>query len=330
MDEGNVLAMADLQDVREGARRVANNIGRVMIGKERAVELALTALLAGGHLLIEDVPGVGKTVLAKSLARSLDCSFHRVQCTPDLLPADITGSSIYNQGRGEFEFKPGPIFTQLLLIDEINRATPRTQSALLEAMEERQVTTDQGSMTLPQPFMVLATQNPVELEGTFILPEAQLDRFLMQITIGYPTGEEDHLLLTRFARTDPLAELNPVLEAHQLAAMQQLCRTVLVGEAARQYAIDLVHATRRHPAVILGASPRALLNLARAAQALAALRGRAYVLPDDLKYLAGPVLAHRLITGMESTLKEIKPREIIEAIISELPVPVEDEAGGGR
>jgi MoxR-like ATPase len=306
------------------ARSVAQNVGRVIVGKEAVVELALVALLSNGHLLIEDIPGVGKTMLAKSLARSLGCTFRRIQCTPDLLPADITGSSVFNQKRFDFEFKPGPIITQVLLVDEINRATPRTQSALLEAMEERQVTTEQGTVLLPRPFLVLATQNPVELEGTFLLPEAQLDRFMLKVDIGYPAVEEDRAILDRFNKGNPLERLESVASGEEILESQSLCRDVEVSLAVRDYIIELIRATRRHPKIELGASPRAMLNLFHASQSLAALRGRSYVLPDDVKYLVPHILGHRLITGLESSLKGAKVSDLCGEIIEAVAVPVED------
>jgi len=306
-------AMAALQD----------NIERVIVGKRRVAELAVTALLCEGHILIEDVPGIGKTLLARSIARSMGCSFRRVQSTPDLLPSDLTGTYVYNQRSGEFEFRPGPVFSQVLLADEINRATPRTQSALLEAMEERQVTVEGETKPLPRPFLVLATQNPVELEGTFPLPEAQLDRFLLRLRMGYPTKEEDAEILERFTASSPLEDLAPVLRADELLDLQQDIRQVLVHEDLRAYIIDLVHATRQHPEVDLGASPRAMLGLHRAAQALAAVRGRAFVMPDDIKYLAPFVLEHRIIPKAQSNLRGLTSAEILADVVNHVPVPVE-------
>jgi MoxR-like ATPase len=285
-----------VQKIKDIGTRVKGNVERVIVGKGEAVELAIVALLCEGHILIEDIPGIGKTMLAKSLARSLGCSFRRIQCTPDLLPSDVTGSYIFNQKTTEFEFKPGPIMTQIVLVDEINRATPRTQSALLEAMQEYQITAEGETKPLPRPFMVMATQNPIELEGTFPLPEAQLDRFLLNIRMGYPTAEDDRVILARFRRADPLEELTPVVTAEELLEMQEACREIRISEDVEDYIIRLTHASREQESVQLGASPRAMLALYHASQTLAALRGRAFVIPDDVKYLATPVLGHRIIS----------------------------------
>ena len=311
------------QPLAPAVRRVVENVGRVIVGKGDVVELMLVALLCEGHVLIEDVPGIGKTMLARSIARSLDCTFRRVQCTPDLLPADITGTYIYNQRTSDFEFRPGPVFTQVLLADEINRATPRTQSALLEAMEERQVTAEGDTRPLPRPFVVLATQNPIELEGTFPLPEAQLDRFLLRVSMGYPSEEDDRLILDRFAESSPLDELPAVLNADELLGLQQQCRRVRVEESIREYIIALVHATRAHPQVELGGSPRAMLALFRSAQALAAIRGFDYVLPDHVKYLAPYVLEHRLLLRTQSHLRGLAPKEVLREVLDSVPAPVE-------
>ncbi|MDP6494341.1 MAG: MoxR family ATPase [Dehalococcoidia bacterium] len=291
------------QTIVTAARKIQDNIELVVVGKAEVVELVLVTVLCEGHVLIEDVPGIGKTLLARSVARSLGCTFRRIQCTPDLLPSDVTGTYIYNQKTSDFEFRPGPIFAQVLLADEINRATPRTQSAFLEAMEERQVTAEGNTRPLLRPFLVLATQNPVELEGTFPLPEAQLDRFLMRVRMGYPNEEQDALIMERFAQVNPIEDLDSVLTAEQLLEIQQACRDVLVEPDVRQYIIKLVHATRGHPQVELGASPRAMLGLLRTAQALAAVRGRNYVIPDDVKYLAPFVLEHRIIPHAQSHLR---------------------------
>jgi MoxR-like ATPase len=293
------------------------------------VELAIVALLCEGHILFEDVPGLGKTVLAKSLAKSLGCSFRRIQCTPDLLPSDITGTYIFNQKTADFEFRPGPVMSQVVLADEINRATPRTQSALLEAMQERQVTTEGETRTLPRPFLVMATQNPIELEGTFPLPEAQLDRFLMKIQIGYPSAEDDRLILSRFRSADPLDELQEVVAAAELLKMQKECREVRVAADVEDYIIRLVHATRQHDAVELGASPRAMLALYNASQAFAAIRGRSFVTPDDIKYLVTPVLIHRIIPKSESRLRGQKAEQTLQEIINSVFVPVEEIPGEG-
>ncbi len=317
----------EVHRIRDIGIRVRENVERVIVGKSDVVELALVALLCEGHLLIEDVPGIGKTMLAKSIARSLGCSFRRIQCTPDLLPADITGTYIYNQKTSDFEFRPGPIMAQVVLADEINRATPRTQSALLEAMQECQVSAEGETKPLPRPFLLLATQNPIELEGTFPLPEAQLDRFLLKIRIGYPTPEDDHLILARFRQADPLEELTPVVTSDELLHIQAKCRQIHVAADVEDYIIRLVHATREHASLQLGASPRAMLALYRSAQGLAALRGRAFVIPDDVKYMAPLVLGHRLIPKAESHLRGQTVDEILGEVLSSVPVPVEEEVG---
>ena len=320
----------DVQKIKDAAMKVKENVERVIVGKGEVVELTIVALLCEGHILLEDVPGLGKTVLAKSLAKSLGCSFRRIQCTPDLLPSDITGTYIYNQKTSDFVFRPGPVMSQVVLADEINRATPRTQSALLEAMQERQVTTEGETRPLPRPFLVMATQNPIELEGTFPLPEAQLDRFLMKIEIGYPSAEDDRLILSRFRQTDPLDELLPVLSAEELLKMQKACREVHIAADVEDYIIRLVHATRKHAAVELGASPRAMMALYNASQALAAIRGRAYVTPDDIKYLMTPVLIHRIITKSESRLHGHKAEQTLKEIKDSVFVPVEEEGAAGE
>jgi MoxR-like ATPase len=305
--------------------KVKENVEKVIIGKDDVVELVILALLCEGHVLIEDIPGVGKTVLAKSIARSLGCSFHRIQCTPDLLPSDITGTYIFNQKTSDFEFRPGPIMAQIVLTDEINRTTPRTQSALLEAMQERQVTAEGETKMLPRPFMVLATQNPIEQEGTFPLPEAQLDRFLIKIKIGYPSAEDDKKLLARFRQDDPLEDLKPVVSAAELMQMQAACREVHVAADVEDYIIRLVHATREHPSLQLGASPRAMLALYHTSQVMAALRGRSFVIPDDVKYLTVCTLSHRIIPKAESSLRGNSAEQALTEIIDSVSVPVENE-----
>jgi len=314
-----------VQQIKQTAAKVKENVERVIVGKSDVVELAIVALLCEGHLLLEDVPGLGKTVLAKSLAKSLGCTFRRVQCTPDLLPSDITGTYIFNQKTADFEYRPGPIMSQIVLADEINRATPRTQSALLEAMQERQVTTEGETRPLPRPFLVMATQNPIELEGTFPLPEAQLDRFLMKIQIGYPSEKDDRVILSRFRADDPLEELESVITAATLIKMQKACRDVHVADDVEDYIVRLIHATRKHSAVELGASPRAMLALYNAAQALAAIQGRTYVTPDDIKRLMTPVLIHRIIPKSESRLRGQKAEQTLKEISDSVAVPVEEE-----
>jgi MoxR-like ATPase len=309
--------------------KVKENVEKVIVGKGDVVELVILALLCEGHVLIEDIPGVGKTVLAKSVARSLGCSYHRIQCTPDLLPSDITGTYIFNQKTSDFEFRPGPIMAQIVLTDEINRTTPRTQSALLEAMQERQVTAEGETKLLPRPFMVLATQNPIEQEGTFPLPEAQLDRFLIKIKIGYPSAEDDKLILSRFRQDDPLEDLKPVVTAEELMQMQEACRNVHVAADVEDYIIRLVHATREHASLQLGASPRAMLALYHTSQVLAALRGRSFVIPDDVKYLAVVTLSHRIIPKAESSLRGSSAEQALKEIMDSVAVPVENENKAG-
>ncbi|MDD5190959.1 MAG: MoxR family ATPase [Dehalococcoidales bacterium] len=313
----------DVHQISDFAQRVKANVEKVIVGKADVVDLTIVALLCEGHILLEDVPGIGKTVLAKSIAKSLGCSFHRIQCTPDLLPTDITGTYIFNQKTSDFEYRAGPIMAQLVLTDEINRATPRTQSALLEAMQERQVTAEGETKLLPRPFLVLATQNPIELEGTFPLPEAQLDRFLVKIKLGYPSPEDDRLILSRFRKNDPLDELQPVVTPTELMQMQSACREVLVNSAVEDYIIRLTHATREHKSIELGASPRAMLALYHAAQSLAALRGRGFVIPDDVKYLVGYVFSHRIIIRADNYLKGTSPEKFLKEIVDTVPAPVE-------
>ena len=312
-----------IEEIKTTASKIRENVGKVIVGKGEVVDLALVALLCEGHILFEDVPGIGKTTMAKALARSLDCSFRRIQFTPDLLPSDVTGLSVYNQKTQEFEFRPGPLMAQIVLADEINRATPRTQSALLEAMQERQITVDGATKLLPRPFLVLATQNPIELEGTFPLPEAQIDRFFMKLALGYPSDEEEESILLRFERDEPLETLQAVVDADKIADMQRAVRAVRVEQSVREYVVSIVRATRVHASVELGASPRGSLYLYRAAQALAALRGRDFVLPDDIKYLAPFVLTHRLIISAQTRLRGRDVNQIIQQVIDSVPVPVE-------
>ncbi|MBN1191915.1 MAG: MoxR family ATPase [Dehalococcoidales bacterium] len=315
----------DIKRVAEIGRTIMDNIERIIVGKRTVIELVLVSICCEGHILLEDVPGIGKTMLARSVARSLKCRFRRIQCTPDLLPSDITGTYIFNQKNSEFEFRPGPVFAQVVLADEINRATPRSQSALLEAMEERQVTLEGETRSLPRPFLVLATQNPVELEGTFPLPEAQMDRFLLRLSLGYTTESEDEIILDRFAAQNPIEDLTAVIEAEEVLNLQKACRKVLVTNDIRRYMIRLVHATRQQPHIELGASPRAMLGIYRTSQALAAIRGRAFVMPDDVKYLAPFVMAHRIITETSASLKGRKGEDIIREVLEVVPAPVEAE-----
>ncbi len=309
-------------NIAELATKVQDNVRRVIVGQGNTTELLMTALIAGGHVLLEDVPGTGKTVLAKSLARSLDCSFSRIQFTPDLLPNDITGASVYSMQTGEFTFRKGPVFTHILLADEINRATPRTQAALLESMEERQVTEGGVTHALERPFLVLATQNPVEIQGTFPLPEAQLDRFLMRLTPGYPSSEEALTILGRFITEEPLETLAPVASREEILAAQDSFRQTMVSDAVRSYMVALCEKTRQGETVRLGVSPRGMLALLRASQALACVRGRSYVTPDDVQALAVPVLAHRIIVrglfaGGDAA------RAVVREALSAVPVPTE-------
>jgi MoxR-like ATPase len=311
----------DLIGLRQITDRIVGNIERVIEGKTDIVRLALAVLLAEGHLLIEDVPGVGKTKLAKALARSLDCSVRRIQFTPDLLPSDITGVSVYNQETRDFDFKPGAVFANLVVGDEINRASPKTQSALLECMEERQVTVDGTTYELQAPFMVVATQNPIEMEGTYPLPEAQRDRFTARLAMGYPDARSEILMLTEHGKTDPLENLRPVSDATEVRGLINAVRHVHVSEAVQQYAVDLMTATRNAPDLRLGASPRATLHLIRTARAVSAMAGREYVLPDDLQALAVPVLAHRVLLTPEAQIARRSPEQVITTLVSRLPVP---------
>lgn len=314
---------SQIRQVQAAARLVRQNTSRVIVGKEEVVDLLVVALLCEGHVLFEDVPGIGKTMLAKSLARSLGCSFQRIQFTPDLLPSDITGITFYNQKTGEFAFRPGPLLAQIVLADEINRATPRTQSALLEAMEEQQISIERETIKLPRPFVVIATQNPIELEGTFPLPEAQLDRFLMRLRLDYPSQSEERLILQRFKEEQPLLDLKPVLEAEQLQGLQKMIRKVHVEPGVENYVVELVRATRNHSGIELGVSPRGTLALYRASQAYAAIHGRNYVIPDDVKRVARPVLSHRMIATSQSRLHGRVMEQIVDDILHSVAVPVE-------
>ena len=310
------------QQIADAAQAIRENIQLAIIGKDDVIEFTLAALFSGGHILVEDVPGIGKTTLARSLAYSLDCEFRRIQFTPDLMPSDITGINYYNQRSGQFEFRPGPVISQVVLADEINRATPRTQSALLEAMAERQVTVDQDTVPLPAPFLVLATQNPIELEGTFPLPEAQIDRFLLRLSLGYPSESDEEAMVERFEDADPLSALKPVASAEEVLRIQDMVRQVYISAALRTYVVQLVRATRNHPDVELGASPRATLGLYRCSQALAAIKGQDYVTPDDVKALARPALAHRIILKSMARLRERTQESVIGDLLEQQPVPI--------
>jgi len=310
-----------MNEIKSLAERLVSNVEQVIVGKHESISLIVTGLLCQGHILIEDVPGTGKTMLAKSLARSIGCTFNRIQFTPDMLPSDVTGVSIFNQKTSEFEFRPGPIMAQIVLTDEINRATPKTQAALLEAMEERQLTVDGVTHPLPQPFLVLATQNPIEYEGTFPLPEAQMDRFLMRINLGYPSNSDEVRMLKSQKLVHPIVDLAQVVGLDELLAAQQAVKEVAVSPEIETYIVDLVDATRTHAEIYLGASPRGSLALYRTAQARAAISGRSYVLPDDIKALAIPTLAHRLIVGSAARIREVDAREIVDELLDRLPVP---------
>jgi MoxR-like ATPase len=314
--------------LEQTGEKVLANVERVIVGKHREVRLALVALLCRGHLLIEDVPGTGKTVLAKAIARSLGCSFRRIQFTPDLLPSDVTGLSIYNQKTQEFEFRPGPIMSQVVLADEINRATPKTQSSLLESMEERQATVDGTTYTMPDPFLVIATQNPIEYEGTFALPEAQLDRFMLRIRLGYPQPLEEVVILDEQKRHHPLEEIEVVCTVDELRGMQNAIRDIYVDPSVAEYIVRLVGATRTHPDVYLGASPRGSIALYRAGQALAGLMGRDYVIPDDIKALAEPALAHRLIIKTSSSIHDVSSGNVVRELLDTIAIDGIRPTGG--
>lgn len=306
---------------------VVDNIEKVIVGKRSAVELAVIGLLCQGHLLIEDVPGVGKTILARSLALSLGCSFSRIQFTPDMLPSDVTGVSIFNQVSTQFEFRPGPVMAQIVLADEINRATPKTQASLLEAMEERQITVDGKTHMLPRPFLVLATQNPIEYEGTFPLPEAQLDRFLLRLRLGYPEMEDEIDILERQQFQHPIAELQQVVSDKELIKAQEEIKGVYIAPPVKRYIVDIVRQSRQHPDVYLGASPRGSLALFRTGQARAMIQGRDYVLPDDIKALVRPALSHRVILGPAARLRDLSTDQVLDEVLSRIPVPGGDLKG---
>jgi MoxR-like ATPase len=303
------------------ARRIIDNVAKVIVGKTSVVEQAVAALIAEGHLLVEDVPGVGKTMLAKSISTSIGCSFKRIQFTPDLLPSDVTGLSIYNQQKGAFEFREGPIMSQVVLADEINRATPKTQSALLEAMEEHQVTVDGTTHHLESPFLVMATQNPIEYEGTFPLPEAQLDRFLMRISLGYPDFNEEISIIERQELTHPIDSLGAVTTPDDIRHLQQAAKSVYVDQLVRQYVVSLTEATRRHSEITLGASPRASLGLFRATRALALVQDRDYVIPDDVKLLASSVIAHRLVLSPSARMRGVQSTDVVDDLLRTVPIP---------
>lgn len=307
--------------IQDFAKSIKDNLERVIVGKSETVELVVVGLLCQGHLLIDDVPGVGKTVLARSLAKSLGCDFSRIQFTPDMLPSDVTGVSIFNQVTREFEYRPGPIMAQIILADEINRATPKTQSAMLEAMEERQVTVDGATYPLPKPFLVMGTQNPIEYEGTFPLPEAQLDRFFMRVRMGYPQLLDEIKVLEQQQLQHPILSLNSVATVEELLHVQELVKTIYVSPAVKRYIVEIVRATRENPDIYLGSSPRGSLGLFRAGQAMAAIQGRDYVLPDDIKFLAEFVLSHRMVVQPASRLRNLTADQVVREIVTTLPVP---------
>ncbi|KQT91210.1 ATPase [Marmoricola sp. Leaf446] len=336
-DRGSAVPRGDgggpadgVDEVRVVAERVQANVGTVIEGKPEIARTALVVLLSGGHLLIEDVPGVGKTMLSKALARSIDCSVRRIQFTPDLLPSDVTGVSVFNQDTRQFEFRPGGIFANIVVGDEINRASPKTQSAMLECMEEAQVTVDGSTYGLESPFMVIATQNPIEMEGTYSLPEAQRDRFMVRLSMGYPVESAEIAMLSSREGTSPIDELEPVTDAAEVRKLIEVTGRVHVSHAVQQYAVALATATRRSPDLRLGASPRSTLQLVRAARTWAAMQGRAYVLPDDVRELATQVLPHRLLLTMESTMAGRRPLQVVEQILAQVPVPGPTSGAGSR
>jgi MoxR-like ATPase len=313
-----------MKPISKLASRLRKNVQKVIVGKDQAIDIALAAVLCEGHILLEDVPGIGKTTLARALSVSLGCSFQRIQFTPDLLPSDVVGINWFNQKSQAFEYRPGPVMSQVVLADEINRATPRTQSAMLEAMQERQVTVDGVTRPVPRPFLVLATQNPVELEGTFPLPEAQLDRFLLRLQIGYPDESEEAQILLRFGKDDPLTELKSVSKPEEVREMQELRKQVRIEDSLLSYAVNVARATREHGEILLGASPRATLGLYQMAQAWAAIAGREFVVPDDIKLMAPYVLTHRLILAPQAQLRGREAEDLVADIVEQVPVPVED------
>ncbi len=310
-----------MKNVQQVAEKIIDNVENVIFGKRAVIELTVMGLLCQGHLLIEDVPGVGKTMLARSLSRSIGCDFRRIQFTPDMLPSDVTGVSVFNQKTREFEFRPGPIMAQIVLADEINRATPKTQAALLEAMEERQVTVDGVTRPMARPFLVLATQNPIEYEGTFPLPEAQLDRFLLRINLGYPQEDQEIAILDSQQYQHPITQIGQVVEEGELLAVQEALKEVYVDPLIKSYIVAIVKQTRNHPEIYLGASPRGSLTLYRTAQARAALRGRDYVIPDDIKALAPAALAHRMIVSPSARIKDVSSETVLVDILATVPVP---------
>jgi MoxR-like ATPase len=318
---GDAFAQGELEEIAARANAVAASVGKVILGKDDVIEACVVALLAGGHLIVEDYPGVGKTLLAKALARSVDCRFARIQFTPDLLPSDVTGVSVFDQRTAQFEFRPGPVFANIVLADEINRSSPKTQASLLESMEERQATIDNVTHPIALPFMVIATQNPIEYEGTYPLPEAQLDRFMMRLSLGYPSREAEEAILEAHASREPLAELTPVLDGAEVLAMQAAAGRVKVVPELRRYVVELLGATRVSADVYLGASPRAGIALVRAAKALALLRGRGYVVPQDVKDLAGRVLNHRIILSPEARVHGQDEQKIVARLLETVPVP---------